>query len=94
MGSRPCQTHLPILNINLTQSRTKGRKFPSSVIRNRQNTADGQNGIVSTARQRDIQTCLTALGINLTGGTSQQNSPDQLIEKQSTSKELGLKYLE
>ena len=74
----------------------KGRKFPSSVIRNGQNTAGGQKGIVSTAtaRQRDMQTCLTALGINLTGGTTQQNSPDQLNEKQSTLKELGLKYLE
>jgi hypothetical protein len=37
---------------------------------------------------------LIALGINFIGGASQQNSPDQLKEKQSTPNEPGLKNLE
>jgi hypothetical protein len=68
--------------------------MPLLSMGNGQNTAEGQNGTVIIARQPEEQTCFIAFGISFTGGTSQQNSPAQSKEKQSTSSELGLTYLE
>ena len=64
-----------------------------SLIRKGQKTADCHSGTTNTARHCDIHTCWMALMINETGGTSQQNSPNQLNAKQSTPNEPGLKNL-
>jgi hypothetical protein len=67
-----------------------GQKFPSLPIINGQNKADGQQGTIKIPQDRVVQRCLRVNGINLTGGTSQQNSPDQSNAKQSTPNESGL----
>ena len=51
------------------------RKVLNSVTINGQNTAEGQIGTASTARQRHATTCCTALPTSDMGGASQQISP-------------------